>query len=371
MIQSKMIEKEEELQCSLKHKLPVLMIVCDEKLKRNERLLCSECMENYESKSQLMSFKKVLQNIEENQKQKQKNVENVMMIRIKLIEEIQRGLFLLKSNVVQLLDQIIGNVDEWIKHIIIIGQQNVTYSFYNELENLINQKRLEEFAQIQLIDQINQIQLSYNQKIEKKLNLFKSFSEGQNCENILNQLRNANETKENTGKKILILGEKAMEQVGDEQKQLEQQLMKYKQVQFNFIDDSNQQNSSCKAIVFNKDESIMISCDNCGIKIWKFEQGRFKLSNTYDKHSNPVRCLVYSKQTNNFISGCINHQIICWQQINQNEWKCSQPFEQHTDSVNCLLLNKQEDQLISGGDDDKIIVWKVDFIKNDLTFLYS
>ncbi|CAD8215423.1 unnamed protein product [Paramecium octaurelia] len=293
------------------------------------------------------------------------------MIRIKLIEELQRGLFLLKSNVVQLLDQIIGNVNEWIKHIIIIGQQNVTYSFYNELENIINQKRLEELGQKQLIDQINEVYLSYNQKIEKKVNLFKSFPEGQNCENILQKLRNANETKENKGKKIFIQGQKEMNQVGNEQKQLEQQLMKYKQVQFNLIDDSNQQSNWCQAIVFNKDGSIMISCDSNKIKIWKFEQGRFKLSNTYNEHSNPVQCLVYSKQTNNFISGCGYYQIICWQQINQNEWKCSQPFEQHTGSVNCLLLNKQEDQLISGGVDDKIIVWKLDFIKNHLTFLYS
>ncbi|CAD8178353.1 unnamed protein product [Paramecium octaurelia] len=371
MIQSKMIEKEEELQCSLKHKLPVLMIVYDEKLKRNERLLCSVCMENFDSKAQLMNFNKVLQDIEENQKQKQKYVENLIMISIKPIEELQRRLFLLKSNVVQSLDQIIGNLDEWIKQIIIIGQQNVTYNFYNELDNLVNQKRFEELALIQLIDQINQIQLSYNQKIEKKLNLFKSFSESQNCENILQQLRNANETKENRGKKILIQGQKELIQVGNEQKQLEQQLMKYKQVQFNLIDDSNQQNLYSYAIVFNKDESIMISCNYCQIKIWKFEQGRFKLSNTYNNHRNPVKCLIYSKQTNNFISGCEYHQIICWKQINQNEWKCSQPFEQHTGSVYCLLLNKQEDQLISGGDDKKIIVWKVDFIKNDLTFLYS
>ncbi|CAK79590.1 unnamed protein product (macronuclear) [Paramecium tetraurelia] len=378
MIQSKMIEKEEELQCSLKHKLPVLMIACDRKLKRNQRLLCSECMENLESKAQLMSFKKVLQNIEENQKQKKENVENVIMGSIKLIEELQKDLFLLKSNVVQSLDQIIGNVDEWIRHIILIGQQNVTYSFYNELDNLINQERLAEFGQKQLIDQINQIQQSWNQKIEKKLNLFKQFSEGQKCKNILQQLIDVNETEENQGKikvtqenyEISIQNFQEMIQVENKQKQLEQQLMMYKQVQFNLIDDSNQQIGICFAIVFNKDGSIMISCDSNEIKIWNFQQGTFKLSNSYNKHSQAVSCLVYSKKTNNFISGCYNNQIICWQQINQNEWKCSQPFEQH-DIVHCLLLNKQEDQLISGGDDRKIIVWKVDFINNDLTFLYS
>ncbi|CAD8215206.1 unnamed protein product [Paramecium octaurelia] len=177
---------------------------------------------------------------------------------------------------------------------------------------------------------------------------------------------------QNEGKlEVIIQSQKEMILVGNKQKQLEQQLMKYKQVQFNLIDDSNQQIGWCYAIVFNKDGSIMISCDNCGIKIWNFEQGRFKLSNSYNKHTNPVKCLVFSKKTNNFISGCGYNQIICWQQINQKDWKYSQLFEQHTDSVNCLLLNQQEDQLISGGMDNKLIVWKVDFIKNHLTFLYS
>ncbi|CAD8214301.1 unnamed protein product [Paramecium octaurelia] len=64
MIQSQMIEKEEDLHRSLKHKPPVLMIICDEKLKRNERFLCSECLENFDSKVQLMSFQKVMQNIQ-------------------------------------------------------------------------------------------------------------------------------------------------------------------------------------------------------------------------------------------------------------------------------------------------------------------
>ncbi|CAD8175716.1 unnamed protein product [Paramecium pentaurelia] len=372
MIQSKMIEKEEELLCSLKHKLPIQMVACDSNLKKNQRLLCPECMENLESKAQLMSFKKVLKNIEDNQKQKKESVENVIIICIKLIEELQRNLFQLKSSVVQQLDQLIGNVDEWIKNVQIIGQQNVTYSFFDELENLINKQKLSEFNQKSLIDQINQINLSWNQKIEKKLNLFKSFQETNKCEEILTKLANIYKKKENISKQILIQTQKEVIQVENEQNQLEQQLMMYKQVQFQLIDDSNQQRWYCYAIVFNKDGSIMITADSSRIKIWNFEQGTFKLSKSYKEHpDSAIRSLVYSKKTNNFISGCGYHKIICWQQINQNEWKCSQQFEQHSDIVYCLMLNKQEDQLISGGCDHKIIVWQVDFMKNHLNYLYT
>ncbi|CAD8155516.1 unnamed protein product [Paramecium pentaurelia] len=55
----------------------------------------------------------------------------------------------------------------------------------------------------------------------------------------------------------------------------------YKQVQFKLIDDQYQQIGLCQAISFKKDESIMISSDSNIIKIWNFQQGRFKLSNSY------------------------------------------------------------------------------------------
>ncbi|CAD8156468.1 unnamed protein product [Paramecium pentaurelia] len=147
--------------------------------------------------------------------------------------------------------------------------------------------------------------------------------------------------------------------------------MMYKQVQFQLIDDSNQQSSWCQAMVFNKDGLIIITANSNIIQILNFEQGRFKLSNSYRRHTNPIYCLVYSKKTYNFISGCSYYKIIFWQQINQNVWQCSQPFEQYSGCVNCLILNIQEDQLISGGNDHKIIVQQVDFIKNHLTYLYS
>ncbi|CAD8191338.1 unnamed protein product [Paramecium pentaurelia] len=326
-------------------------------------------MKNLESQTQLRSFTKVLQLIQENQKQKQESVENVIMISIKLIEQLQKDLYQLKSNVVQQLDYLNENVNEWIKQVLIIGQQNVTYSFYDELDKLINQKKLDEFNEKLLIDQINKINQSWNQKFNKKLILFKQFKESQKCEEILQKLGNINEI--NIREQIMNEIQLQLIQDDNEQNQFSQQLMMYKQVQFKLIDDSNQQIGYCQAIVFNKDGSIMVSSNNCEIRIWNFEQGRFKLSNSYNKHTNPVYCMVYSKQKNSFISGGGLQEIFCWQQINKNEWKCSQPFKQHKDQVYCLILNKQEDQLISGGLDCRIIVWQVDFIKNDLTFLYS
>ncbi|CAD8156470.1 unnamed protein product [Paramecium pentaurelia] len=144
------------------------------------------------------------------------------MISIKLIEELQKNLYQLKFNFVQQLDQLIGNVDESIKYVLTIGQQNVTYSYYEELEKLIIDKKLDQFNLQPLIDQINQINISCNQKSEKKLNSFQSFQYSQKCEEILKKLKNIQGTKENIQEQILNKKQKDVIQVENEQKQLEQ-----------------------------------------------------------------------------------------------------------------------------------------------------
>ncbi|CAD8214123.1 unnamed protein product [Paramecium pentaurelia] len=363
-----MIEKEEDLFCSQKHKLPILMITCDKELKKNQRLLCLQCMENLEPKSKLISFEKILENIEENQKQKKETIENVLIINIKQLEILQKAFHQLKSNIVQLLDYLIGNTNEWIKQIQLWGQSNVTYSFFDELEKIINQTKLDQANQKSIVDQINQINQSWNQKILKKLNQIKSFQEIQKCEELLISLQIVNLIQET---EILIKENQENNSKKQKEDQQKQQLMIDKQVELKLIDDSNQQSDYCYAIVFDKTGSIMISCEGKEIKIWNFQLGRLKLINTYSKHKDSVTCLAFSKLRNNFISGSDDKTIISWQQINQKEWKCSQPFLQHNLYVNCLILNKQEDQLISGGLDKSIKVWNVDFIKNELNFQYS
>ncbi|CAD8134927.1 unnamed protein product [Paramecium pentaurelia] len=91
----------------------------------------------------------------------------------------------------------------------------------------------------------------------------------------------------------------------------------------------------------------MISTFSNDIKIWNFDQGIFKLTTSYQKHTALVICLVYSKHNNYFISGSHDQTIVCWQQINQEEWICSKPYLKNDQFVNCLMLNKQEDQLNS------------------------
>ncbi|CAD8117080.1 unnamed protein product [Paramecium primaurelia] len=146
------------------------MIACDKELKKNQRL-----------KSTL----------------KERIYLNVLIFNIKQLEELQKALHQLKSNVIQQLEYFIENANEWIKKNQIWGQAKLTYSFFDELEKLINQSKLDQSFQKSLFDQISQINQSQNQKIFKKLNLFKSFQETQKCEELLISLQNFKLIKEN------------------------------------------------------------------------------------------------------------------------------------------------------------------------------
>ncbi|CAD8197701.1 unnamed protein product [Paramecium octaurelia] len=360
MIYSKMIEKEEDLHCSLKHQLPILMVNCDANLKKNERLLCPECMENLESIAQLMSFKKINQYIQEIQNYKKEYIEDVIKINTKQIEQLQKEFQKLKSNVIQQLDILTGNIDEWIKNVQIIGQENVTYSFFDELENIISKTKANDFNQNLIIDQINQINQTWYQKIIIKLNF-----ENELCDDILKQLGKLDQIKEN-----ILKSEKLQILQNHEQNQFKKQQIMDEQVELKLIDDSNKQSSKCNAIVFDSTGSIMISCDKEQIKIWNLDQGRFTKQSSYTAHKSDVTCLEYSKNNNNFISGSLDKKIICWKQINQKEWKFSEPYECEN-KIYCFILNKQEDQLILGGVNLQIQIWQVDFIKNEMSFLYS
>ncbi|CAD8118863.1 unnamed protein product [Paramecium sonneborni] len=143
------------------------------------------------------------------------------------------------------------------------------------------------------------------------------------------------------------------------------------QIKFKLINDSNEQIGFSDALEFDKNGQTMISGNIDQVRIWNFEQGRLELSCTYQVHELSITSLVYSKQSNNFISGSDDYTIICWQQINPQEWKHSQPYKQHNGTINCLMLNKNEDQLISGSCDYTLRVWNVDFQSNELTYLYS
>ncbi|CAD8215336.1 unnamed protein product [Paramecium octaurelia] len=327
-----MIEKEEELVCSMNHKLPIYMVVCDKNRDKNQRLLCNECMDNLESNlNNVMSFKKVSQIIEENQKKNVEQVEQIIMMNIKKINLLQETLYLLRSQIIQQIDQIIGNTNEWIKCLQDIGQQNANYSFFEQLDNLINQIEVGEIDYRPLNNQISKINHSQNQKIIKKLNDFKSFELIKKCEELL---KNSNTTSQHPFTYNLIQNHKI------------------------------QQSEYCYAIAINKDNSIVLAgCDN-KIKVFEFKQEQLKLIQLLTEHKDNVTTLNFMKKSTQFISGSMDKQIIIWWMDQKSQWICQYKLNQNSYQINCLLLNNNEDLIISGSSDKTIKFWTK---KNDWT----
>ncbi|CAD8174767.1 unnamed protein product [Paramecium pentaurelia] len=106
---------------------------------------------------------------------------------------------------------------------------------------------------------------------------------------------------------------------------------------------SIKQDEWCQAIAFNKDYSkVVAGCDN-DIKT------ELNIS---------IKCtLNFMKNTNNFVSGSFDFQIIIWQTVENQFWRCLQKLIGHSDSIFCLLLKNTDDLIISGNRDKTIKFW--------------
>ncbi|CAD8127568.1 unnamed protein product [Paramecium sonneborni] len=345
MIQQQMIELGKQLNCRENHNQPIHMVIFDKKLKGQESLLCNICMETFESDSKMIGFKKVLQMIEDNQNSTVDNIQKVIQVDLDLIEQFQNELHTIKSSIINQLDQVISYFENWIKSLNQIKKFNSQYSFYDELELLINNTSKQE----QIRDSIKALNNSYYSKINLQLSNLKNLELQSQCDKYLQNW--------NLSHQIQVIDNS-----------IKQAAQKY---QITLIDDSITQSNQCNAISFNSSGSLMISASNKDIKVWNFDQGKLKEITTLKAHTENICCLLFSQKSNSFISAGGNNSIRCWKQINEKKWKSSLSYEKHSQWIKCLILNQSEKELFSGGDDYSIKIWSIDLIQNELTYLYS
>ncbi|CAK66911.1 unnamed protein product (macronuclear) [Paramecium tetraurelia] len=343
LINSLMIEKDVDLQCSKKHKLPIQMVVLDSKLTSNERLLCSDCLENFESNAKMVGLTKVLQIIDDKYIKLIQHNQNLISSTIEQIEMIQSSLFEIKSNFNQTLDQLIGNSEEWIKFLYQQGQKTYMYSFFEELELLIQNQQTEDLNQ-QILKQIQHINLSWITKITHKIQQF-----NYNSKDLIKNLR----------QQILSLV------INYKTKEINQNKQEGN-IDLKLINNTSYQSDDCFAISFNNSGSLMIS--GCGkfIKLWEFQNGNINEVLKLKGHNDTIRCLTFTNSNNSFISGSGDCSIRCWKQLNFKSWKSSESYNDHTDYIECILLSKDDTQLISSSQDKSIKIWNFDISKNEL-----
>ncbi|CAD8178957.1 unnamed protein product [Paramecium pentaurelia] len=150
-----MIEQINDLNCDNNHNLQPYMVVFDPKLSQQERILCTKCMEDFDSITKMVTFKKAQQLIEENQARLLELLENIIQPNIK--DQLQKHLYSLKSYFNQELDQLIENTKEWINNFDQIKQIHRDYSFFQELDILISNEKIKNINESQFNNEIIKI----------------------------------------------------------------------------------------------------------------------------------------------------------------------------------------------------------------------
>ncbi|CAD8130785.1 unnamed protein product [Paramecium sonneborni] len=188
MFKPKMIENENDFCCSKGHKLPVLTIAVDPNLSRNQRLLCSECLENTDMDAKVIGLKKIISLIEENQVNKMEKLQNIINSQINVIESLHCVVDQMKSNVIQKLNQLITIIIEWIQNLQQQRSQYSQYSFYEELENMLQKENKTNSGQQILIHEIQETNLCWASKFHPQLEHFNQFGEYNKCRELLSSL---------------------------------------------------------------------------------------------------------------------------------------------------------------------------------------
>ncbi|CAD8196449.1 unnamed protein product [Paramecium octaurelia] len=113
-----MMEKVKDFICSMKHQLPISMVVLDHKCEQNKRLLCRQCFGYQDSDVKKVEFEKLIQTIEDDKKIQLENLETMIEPMIKKIQSLLDHLYTLKNFLV------LNQIKLWTSH-------RIGYQIYN------------------------------------------------------------------------------------------------------------------------------------------------------------------------------------------------------------------------------------------------
>ncbi|CAD8157749.1 unnamed protein product [Paramecium pentaurelia] len=326
-----------ELVCFQNHNKPVCSVIVEKCVKKDERLLCKECLKNFDQKINIKGLSKIKEMIEKKLLENNEKKQYFLSSKIQEIEQLTNDLNQLKQKLIITFDLILGDLKNCIDHLAKEQQINNPYRLIDELEKLLNQGSYEnEFMQF-----IDYIISQNNNGIKKVLSKISQLTD---------IYKEANNRIKNSFKKIIKIPQT--------------------EIQMNLINKEIKQNKNCYAIAFNQNGQIMASGCGKDIKLWNFNNGKLKEIQTLSSHKQDVSCLIFSKLSDNFVSGSFDSTIKIWKQFKGQEWKSLQSKEDYN-PIFCLILQKNEKVLISGSEYYSINVWDIDFELNRLNLSYS
>ncbi|CAD8213195.1 unnamed protein product [Paramecium pentaurelia] len=150
-----------------------MTILQDPKLDKKQRLLCTQCMENFETDAKTIGLKKIIQIIEDIIEKNMSNLEDITQKTIQQLQICTKSIQELKEQFMKLFDSLINIAEDWTQNLLAFTQQSKQYSFYDELDNFIKNQNDFNDSDITLINNINrswmtQLQKNLNQYIQDK-----------------------------------------------------------------------------------------------------------------------------------------------------------------------------------------------------------
>ncbi|CAD8189303.1 unnamed protein product [Paramecium octaurelia] len=351
MIKYQILENEHQIKCSKNHNQPIQMVLFDEQLSNADRLLCNECMNHFEGNVKIVGFQKVLSTIENDQKRKFESVEIQIMESKQILQVFGTKAQNLKTKILSQFDQLLGIVQQWQNQLDQVLRSTFTYSFFEELDNLIKNKESKFITHDNLIKN--------NQSFQQKMVSFIDQLMNQQLQNEVQDLKRAFK---------VIEKQESTKNYFSKEEHNPNIINQIQNFEIKLIDDSMLQPGYCRAISFNNSDQIMISTCNSEIRVFRFENSKIKELCKLEDHSLSVNVLIFSKFSNSFISGSADCSIRCWQQQEQNQWISSKPYIEHSKPIYCIILNQKENLLFSAGNDKIIMIWELSFIKNVLKY---
>ncbi|CAD8209813.1 unnamed protein product [Paramecium octaurelia] len=398
MYKPQVIESQQNLVCMNKHDLPISQVVWDPKLSFDQRLLCTQCVEDYDSETRTMGYKKVFQLIEEKQRTKLQEYENLLMPHINSVLQIQTAINALKQNIIQQLEQLYRISEDWIKNLESTKQELSKYSFFQELDKLIKNEQ-NHFDENKLKTEIYLIHSEWSNQINEKFELFKDFQEYSDCQDILKKITQVDDTLQLSPplSPIKLIPERFSMKIPTQSRSSNQlsNLLGTSQIAnspftYQLLPQmSHKQTYFCRAISINHDNSIIIVACNSNIKIMEIlldqqqQSSSSSINSTNEietkrtprllqllqgEHSDFVNTLNFFRNTpsmlNSFLSGSKDSTIIIWSpttnssQQQPTQWAPLFKLNGHSNSIRCLIIHPlSEDLVISGSDDKSIKFW--------------
>ncbi|CAD8078485.1 unnamed protein product [Paramecium sonneborni] len=329
----------EQLKCFQNHNSPICSVIIDKDFNKNQRLLCNECMQDFNENLQIKGFKAIYQQIESNLYQNRDQMCQLLFQKKEKLKSLINDLNDWKSSILNQIDSILEVLKYWSEQLMPDKYINKQQSFIDLLEQYLRNSDFGQKDFEQKVNMIIEINQTSFEKIKIKLNKFNS------------------KTKQLLDKFKLTFME-----IGKNPSA---------QVNLKLITKKIGQSENCWTIAFNHNGQIMASgCEN-DIKIWDFKNGQMTELCTLEGHSEIVSCLIFSKYCDKLISSSYDNSILLWQLNQQQKWICSQKYLEHQDRILCLILSKDERTLISGSNDSTIKVWNVDLNNFKINFNYS